>query len=295
MKHFKQYRPLVIEEVSESTFHYPPHHQNYYELVYIAQGVGISHINTIKLPYHTGDLFFVSPEDDHYFAIQEYTTFIFVKFTNEYLKNLQTVHFPFQQYDFDPLSFFTDKYMKEQLLNMNDTEKNRIKESIHDILILKDSEEGMNSLVLYFRILLIFSSIHDHLKSLRTTKFLNENYNTLLINYIHQHIYEPEQLKIALIACHFNISTQYFSAWFKQTYQISYKSYIDHYRIELIKNRLAHSTASFQSIADEFGFTDSSHFSNYFFKHTNKRPFSFRKESLKLENILQPDKNIGRQ
>ncbi len=290
MKHFKQYRPLVIEEVSEGTFHYPPHHQNYYELVYIAKGKGFSHINTIKLPYQTGDLFFVSPEDDHYFAIQEYTTFIFVKFTNEYLKNLQTIHFPFQQYDFDPISFFTDQYMKEHLLNFNDAEKKRIRESIQDILSLKDSEEGMNSLALYFRILLIFSSIHDYLKSIRKTKFLNENYNTLLINYIHQHIYEPEQLKVANIARHFNISIQYFSAWFKQTYQISYKHYIDQYRIELIKNRLAHSTTSFKSIADEFGFTDSSHFSNYFFKQTNTRPLSYRKDAIKEVKVLQVNK-----
>ncbi len=283
MKHFKQYTPLVIEELSANTFHYPPHHQTYYELVYIYKGKGVSHINTTYLPYNEGDLFFVAPEDNHYFEVKEYTTFVFVKFTNEYIKNLQTINFPWQQKKFNPLSLFKNVYLKEQGLQLNQTEKERLKNAIQDMLRYKDSENGANSLVVYFQLQVILSAVHEHLERINKTQLLNENINIQVINYIHQHIYNPEMLRVSKVAEHFSISEQYFSAWFKQVYQISYKNYIDHYRIEYIKNRLIHSSASIQSIADEFGFSDGSHLSNYFNKHTKVRPVNYRKEALKLE------------
>ncbi len=283
MKHFKQYTPLVIEELSANSFHYPPHHQTYYELVYIHKGIGVSHINTTYLPYHEGDLFFVAPEDNHYFEVQEYTTFVFVKFTNEYIRNLQTINFPWQQQIFNPLSLFKNVYLKEQGLQLNASEKHRLKNSVQDMLQNKDSDNGVNSLVVYFQLQVILSTVHEYLERISKTHVLNENNNVQVINYIHQNIYDPEMLRISKVAEHFNISEQYFSAWFKQVYKISFKNYIDHYRIEHLKNRLLHSSASIQSIADEFGFSDSSHFSNYFYKHTQIRPVSYRKEALKME------------
>ncbi len=282
MKHFKQYVPLVIEEYSSNTFHYPLHHQNYYELIFISKGHGISHIENTQLPYKKGDLCFVSPEDNHHFEIHEHTTFIFVKFTNDYFKNIQTIHFPWQVHIFDPRELFYDSYLKEHRLCWSKTENDRIIRIIHDLLQYKESERSTNSMVVYFQLLVIFSMIHEHLENNIKSQFSQENNNSLVLNFIHQHIYSPEQLKIPHIANHFNISAQYFSAWFKQTYLITYKNYIDQYRIELLKNRLLHSNASFQSIADEFGFSDSSHFSNYFYRHTKVRPSSLKKAALKL-------------
>ncbi len=283
MKHFKQYKPLVIEELSADSFHYPPHHQTYYELVYIKKGRGVSHINTSYLPYQQGDLFFVSPEDNHYFEVQEYTTFVFVKFTNEYIKKYHSNHLPWQSQVFNPLLLFKNVYLKEQGLKLKLEDQQRIKNAITDMLQYNVSEHGLHSWVVYFQLQVILSTIHESLESISKTKLINETNDIQVINYIHQYIYNPDRLRISQVAEHFNISEQYFSAWFKQIYQISYKSYIDHYRIEHLKNRLLHSSAPIQAIADEFGFSDSSHFSNYFFKHTKIRPATYRKNALKLK------------
>ncbi len=277
MKHLKQYIPLVIEELSADEFHYPRHHQNYFELIYICKGKGVSHINTIQLPYQEGDLCFVSPDDNHYFEVHEFTTFVFIKFTSEYIKQVQHLVSPWQQQIFDPISLFSDNYLKEQCLNWNTIEKKRIKSNIEDILQSHDSSMSTNSISTYFQLLVILSTVYEHLKILRRSQIPDNIANHLPIYYIHEHIYNPRQLKITKIANHFNISTQYFSAWFKQAYQTGYKEYIDSYRIELLKNRLTHSKASLKAIAVEFGFSDSSHFSNYFFKHTKKRPQTFRR------------------
>ncbi len=280
MKHFKQYKPLVIEEVSESKFHYPPHHQNYYELVYIKEGSGNAHINNTKLPYEAGDLFFVATEDDHYFDVHEHTTFIFIKFTNNYLKNVNTLNSLQHPVTFDPLALFNNKYLKEHGLHLDITEKKRIENCIKDILQIKNSMNENNALVLYFQILVILSTVYEHMKIKGKSVFSSDNIDTDILDYIHQNIYAPDKLLVTNVAKRFSISEQYFSAWFKQTYLVSYKSYIDSYRIELIKHRLAHTNTSIKSIGDEFGFSDNSHFSNYFFKHVKVRPLQYRKETL---------------
>ncbi len=280
MKHFKQYKPLVIEEVSESKFHYPPHHQNYYELVYIKEGSGNSHINNAKLSYKAGDLFFVATEDDHYFDVLEHTTFIFIKFTNDYLKNVNTLNSLQYPVTFEPLALFNNQYLKEHGLHLNTNEKKRINNCIQDIMQHNISDIENNSLVLYCQILVILSTVYEYLKKTGELVFSTENINSELLDYIHQNIYAPEQLLVSNVSNLFSISEQYFSAWFKQTYLVSYKNYIDSYRIELIKNRLTHTSASIQIIGDEFGFSDSSHFSNYFYKHVKVRPLQYRKEAL---------------
>lgn len=102
----------------------------------------------------------------------------------------------------------------------------------------------------------------------------------MLISFIHQHIYEPKKYQVKNIASQFNISVSYFSDYFKRNFDISYRDYINQYRIKLIEQRINGGQVSIKQIAHEFGFTDESHLSNYFKNHSQLRPGVYRKQQL---------------
>jgi hypothetical protein len=47
---------------------------------FIFKGNSVHHINKNELPYKTGDLFLISPEDEQCFEIRKVTRFAFIKF-----------------------------------------------------------------------------------------------------------------------------------------------------------------------------------------------------------------------
>lgn len=87
MTKLKQFDALKLFDFEESNFHLTVHGQNYYELVYIYKGSGIHEINNNSLAYNAGDLFVISPEDEHNFKIEKRTRVIAIKFTDDYFSN----------------------------------------------------------------------------------------------------------------------------------------------------------------------------------------------------------------
>lgn len=73
MKKLSQFETLVIDEFEEEKFHLPSHSHTYYELIYIVSGEGIHQLNNNLIAYTAGDLFAISPDDEHYFDIQKLT------------------------------------------------------------------------------------------------------------------------------------------------------------------------------------------------------------------------------
>src|SRR3978361_2140692 len=99
-----------------------------------------------------------------------------------------------------------------------------------------------------------------------------------MISYINQHIYEPEKIQVKFIANHFNIAGNYFGAYFKRNFDLSYRDYVNQYRTKLIEKRIISGQLSLKQIASEFGFNDESHLSNYFKNRKQTRQTSFRKD-----------------
>lgn len=62
---------------------FPLHSHNFYELIFIEKGSGSHTVNEIPLDYQKGDIFLLTPRDEHRFDIAEKTVFTFVKFTEQ--------------------------------------------------------------------------------------------------------------------------------------------------------------------------------------------------------------------
>tara|TARA_R110000868_G_scaffold408400_1_gene691519 strand:- start:1768 stop:2601 length:834 start_codon:yes stop_codon:yes gene_type:complete len=276
MKKLNQFETLVIDEFEEEKFHLPTHSHTYYEIIYILKGNGIHHLNKNLLPYRTGDLFVISPDDEHYFDIKKSTRFVFIKFTDTYFnsnKKLSCDEFLLNT----PENFMRDHSLKENVLRLDDTCKIILKNTIENITKYNCKTNISSSPIIFHQILSIFGLIKETMRGMNMQITGNGIDNDQIISYIHQNIYDPKLVQIKTIAHHFNISLTYFGAYFKRNFSITYRDYTNTLRIQLIEKRIIHKQMSIKQIAYEFGFTDESHFSNYYRKQRNMKPSELNK------------------
>lgn len=265
MPKLNQFETLVIHEFEDEKFHLPPHTHTYYEIIYIKKGSGVHHLNNNLLPYKSGDLFVISPEDEHYFDIKKSTRFVYIKFTDNYFNSKQNLTCD-EFLIHTPENFMRDKLLKETVLKLDDPCKTILKNTIENITAYNCKADISTSPIIFYQILSIFGLIKETIKCMNLRMESTHIDNEQIATYIHQNIYNPKLVQIKVIASHFNIAETYFSAYFKRTFSISYREYINNLRTTLIEKRIHNDKLSIKQIAYEFGFTDESHLSNYFKK-----------------------------
>ncbi|MFH6999188.1 AraC family transcriptional regulator [Flavobacterium sp. FlaQc-57] len=276
MPKLNQFKTLVIDEFEDEKFHLPPHTHTYYEIIYIKKGNGVHHLNNNLLPYKSGDLFVISPEDEHYFDIKKSTRFFYIKFTDNYFNSNRNL-FCDDMHLNTPEDFMRDKLLKETVLKLDDPCKTILKNTIENISAYNCKIDVSTSPIVFYQILSIFGLIKETIRGMNLQmKSTHIDYEQIA-SYIHQNIYNPKLVQIKVIANHFNIAETYFSAYFKRTFAISYRDYIHNLRTTLIEKRIHNNQLPIKQIAYEFGFTDESHLSNYFKKRKNMKPTDFKK------------------
>lgn len=276
MSKLNQFETLVIDEFEEEKFHLPAHSHTYYEIIYIVKGSGIHHVNKNLLHYKPGDLFVISPDDEHYFDIKKITRFVFIKFTDNYFnsnKKLSCDEFLLNT----PENFMRDQLLKETVLKLDDPCKAILKNTIENITAYSCKIDVSTSPIVFYQILSIFGLIKETMRCMNLQIQGNYIDNKQIISFIHQNIYDPKLIQIKSISKHFNIAQSYFSAYFKRNFLMTYRDYINNLRIKLIENRISNNQIPIKQIAYEFGFSDESHLSNYFKKKKNSSPSEFKK------------------
>lgn len=276
MKKLSQFETLVIDEFEEEKFRLPCHGHTYYELIYIVKGEGMHHINHNIIPYKDGDLFAISPNDEHYFDIQNSTHFVFIKFTDSYFsskKHLATDDLLLNT----PENFMREKLLKETVLNLDEPCRTILKNTVANITAYNCRKDVSASPIVFYQILSIFGLIKEAMKSMELPAQGCNFDNKQIIAYIHQNVYDPGMVQVKAISVHFNIAQSYFSAYFKRNFGMTYREYINNLRTKLIEKRIAGRNMPIKQIAHEFGFTDESHLSNYFKKRKNIKPSEFGK------------------
>jgi len=276
MSKFKQFDALVIKDFEEQVFHLQAHGHTYYELIYIYKGTGFHLINNNTIPYKEGDLFAISPEDEHHFEIIKSTRFILMKFTDVYFDD--KVHHSYSEnFDVIPEDIMRLKLLKEVKLEFGKPYKALLHQTIKNIILYHEFKNPGFSPFVHQQLLSIFGLIKEVI--LRHGQIDHRVPNReAMISFIHQNIYDPKNYSVKNIAGHFNIAASYFSDYFKRNFEISYRDYINQYRLKLIENRINAGQMSLKQIAAEFSFTDESHLSNYFKNHHQLRPSDYRKK-----------------
>lgn len=276
MPKLNQFETLVIDEFEEEKFHLPFHSHTYYEIIYIVKGNGIHHLNKNLLPYKSGDLFVVSPEDEHYFDIKKNTRFVYIKFTDNYFNSNKSLFCDDLLLN-TPECFMRNRLLKETVLKLDEPCKTILKNTIENITAYNSRIDVTTSPIVFYQILSIFGLIKETMRSMNPKVKRSSIDSEQITSYIHQKIYYPKLVQIKTISAHFNIAESYFSAYFKKAFSISYRDYINNLRTTLIEKRITNNQMPIKQIAHEFGFTDESHLSNYFKKRKNMKPTDFKK------------------
>lgn len=273
------YQPFELDLIEVSAYEPQRHKNTFFEMVFVLDGKGMQIINNNKLPYCGDKLFLIFPQDVHNFEVNTPSKFFFIRFNEIYLKTqskewVQRLEFIFHNHDHSSsciLKTITDKPLVRALvealirehINHHPQQQDVIKQLINTIITIAARN-----------ILLLPSSI---LSNKAATSAMP------LLNYIHQNIYEPKNLKAEILAKQFNVSPTYISEYFKNQTGQSLQDYIISYKMKLIETRLRFTDMQINEIVIELGFSDASHLNRLFKKYKGVSPKLFR-EQYKIGN-----------
>ncbi|MCJ7933365.1 MAG: AraC family transcriptional regulator [Chryseobacterium sp.] len=266
---------ILYEKLDECPVRGKVYH--FYQLVYIISGNGRQLVNDYQVPYKSGDMLVLMPLDVITFDIQQTTEFLFIRFSKHSLEQ-------------DALAM--DNSLKLELL-LSKVQSNRgcilrggndqtavkyltegiVRESVNGSLYSKRLiEQYVNALILIVARNLAQAPLPEEISENSDSKIVN------ILQYIQNHICEPEKLKQEQIGAVFGLSTTYVSRYFKKHTAQTLQDYIAQYRLNLIENKLLYTNMRIGEIAFELGFTDESHLNHLFRKYRNLTPSEFRKK-----------------
>ncbi|MFT3932364.1 MAG: AraC family transcriptional regulator [Chitinophagaceae bacterium] len=284
MKRLRQFEPFILSDFEQDVYPLPRHNHTYYEIIYIYHGSGMHCLNNNNFSYQAGDLFLLTPEDNHYFIIEETTRFVFLKFTDSFFYNQRYTSPEFFDREVEPV--MRNKFLQEMKPSFCNTDKVFLKSIIDNITAIKSPTAVETAPMIFYQLLSILEMVkkallkHNYNRQYTSLQKSNEQ----LLSFIHQHIYTPELVQIKAISENFNISPAYFGAYFKRNFGISYREYLNQYRINLIERRLTSSRLTLKEIASEFGLVDESHLSRYFKNQRKLSPRAFKENIRSVMN-----------
>jgi AraC-like DNA-binding protein len=268
------YYPFELQFLEVSEYEAKERKNTFFEMVFVLEGKGVQIINDHRLPYSSDKLFLIFPQDTHSFEVLEKTKFFFIRFHDSYLKTqstdwIQKLEFIFHNHNHLPgciLKTVSDKplirVMIEGLIREENSSFPQQQEVIKQIL---------NTIItIAARNISLIVPVNMNL--------LNTTPNLDLLNYVHQNIYQPDQLKASNMAAVFNVSPTYISEYFKTKTGQSIQQYSIAYKIKLIETRLKFTNMQINEIVYEFGFSDASHLNRLFKKYTGLNPSAYKKQ-----------------
>ncbi len=279
MKRYILHTPFNIYHFEAQTWKHAVHKHTYFEIIFILKGNGVHNINGNVYQYNEGDVFLLGPEDFHTFDIKDLTEFCFIRFNESFHKKQLGEKGHAWQQTIDALLYTSSQSRGSIVADKQEKQK------LHHLLAVLENEYE-NQTLPYFEV--IRDNLMRSMMMILARNLFRQN--TLktqppdtsvetILQYIKQHIYQPNHLSIEHLASVFHYSPAYISIFFKRNTGESLKKYITKHRIKLIEARLLYSQHTLTEIADEFGFTDESHFCKQFRKYTGDTPSNFRKKA----------------
>lgn len=275
------FKPFEIEHFERDTCACKQHKHTFFEITYILKGEGTYIINGNHFDFTANDLFLIMPDSEHYTLLRSTTSFLFIRFNNIYLQAQQVSG---KQYSdlgewIQKLEYILQNSSHLRgAVGLHPVDQPLVKALCESIMQGLEAQHPLQKELMQQLINTLITVVARNVAMLNLQQPEGQSRaGRDILLYIHQHIYEPEKLKAECIAAHFNISLNYISEYFKKFTQDGMQQYIINYKLSLIEIRLRHSDLRLNEIAEEFGFTDESHFTKTFKKHKGVNPSAFRK------------------
>ncbi|PIF45133.1 AraC-like DNA-binding protein [Chryseobacterium sp. 52] len=276
MDHIRELIEIEIAELTEWKDRFRKN--SFFELVFILKGKGIQSIEYKTQAYQKDDFFLLPYSKCHAYEITEPTTFLFIRFTEHYFKNLKNTTIDYLEW-YSKLNYIIGFYDFNTGLNINDEKDKSHVKKLFEILLLEKGQPSDYSETLTANtlssILTIISSkliLSEDFQKKNDSKFLD------IIKHINQHIIDDDKVSILYLSEKFNISKKYFSEYFKRNSNESLKEYIQKTKLQIAINRIKYTQSPLQEIAWSLGFTDGSHLNKALKKHFGTNSSTLRKE-----------------
>lgn len=282
MEHKALHQPFELYVSDMECWHERPLVYHFFEIVQILEGEGTREVNRNRFPYHKGSIFLFTPLDCRGFDIASPTRFCSIRFSEVFLaqfKNAQdreriSKWLKQLEHIFSHHNRFQELLIKRpgdcqmiSTLMSNMVQEYEEKQSYH--------EENLQHFVTLI-LNILARNVTDSNGATATGMGSEPLINRMLVH-IRQHIHQPEKLRVDHLAASFNLSANYVGEYFRKFTGESLQHYITQYKIKLVQQRLAYSALTVSQIADELGFTDESHLSRQFKKHSGVSPLEYRK------------------
>lgn len=92
-----------------------------------------------------------------------------------------------------------------------------------------------------------------------------------------QHIEQPEQLRLSVLAAKFRLSPTYIGRFFKRNFGEDFRLYVSKSRLKRVEELLTGSRMSVKEIASRMGYIDSCYLNKLFRQHHGVTPMQYRK------------------
>ena len=269
---------VFLFDTSEREFPVRPHWHHYAEILYVIEGNMIARVNERDFFMKEHDFILFHSEDIHSLLAcsMDKCIFVGIKFDVTRL-NVNTQSCPKlatllkAARDQHARAFFEDdeeelgleSFFMESLKEMNEASLG-YEVAIHSRLCLTFlkliriwQDEGIS-----------FDDLTDYISSTETTM-------SNVLEYIDQHF--EDNLKVRDLAAMCGMSYSNFAKSFMNAYGRSCKDYLEMVRVEKAEEMLKFTDRSLSDMAQDLGYSDSSHFVREFKKHKGVTPGSFRK------------------
>ncbi|WP_194767776.1 AraC family transcriptional regulator [Tamlana sp. I1] len=268
----------VLEFEAVNEWGYPRHKHNFFELTFVLYGKGQHVLNESIINYKTGDIFFLTPKDEHEFIIAEPTRFGIIKFTEQLFLEKSTFSVQvYGQKNIDAVIFHANiiaesivhfEHDKAQLTGLYHLIKNEINNKlVFNRHVLTE---------LFAALLLVLSrNLKASIKNKTSEGISDQEKIENILAYIRQNVLDKELIKIKRIAEEFYMSPNYVSVFIKKHAGISIQQYVIQTKIKMAERLLKQSNLGINEIADKLGFVDASHFNKIFKKYTGKNPSAY--------------------
>lgn len=260
---FKNIVIQKFEEVNALAFcQYMP--IRFFEILFIEKGSGTIIINNHKVAYNDNQIFILIPNDQYNFEIETPTTVSAVKFLNSFFGDMLSDENQDQRKQwFKKIETILHGVDRTSYLNFQSKTDESSIHSLFTVLCNEYNDENLKSeTVLKSTLQSILHIISRNVSFIPTNATDSKIQN--IINYIHYNVHDSEKLSKKELANQFHISDNYISQYFKSKMGIGLKKYILNYKLKLAETRLKYTNLTVSEIAQELGFTDSSHLDKTF-------------------------------
>jgi len=264
---------------TEFPFKSIPYRPNYFSFLFVKDAHGKYTIDEMTFPIEPGTVYFTNPGNYRTFEWYAITDVCLITFDESYLKE-HVHHDIYKEFSFlltetvqprilQPMLFTELELLCGQIHKEHRGDsiyKNRIIGSLFVVLLLKIKEYFWED----------YNPIYEGNRSSLIVKVFKKNLEDHYRNLVAGK--DEKVYRVQDYAAMQNLHPNYLSNVIKTKTGKSVGTWIADKTIAEAKSLLQNYATSIKEIAGLLGFTESAHFSNYFKKHTNLSPISYRKQ-----------------